>query len=75
MAVTEHTKRWGITLPLLQIPLADQRDIVAGLSDLGYTDAWSSEVVSTDAFTPLALASQWAPDLRLGTAIAPIYTR
>jgi probable F420-dependent oxidoreductase len=75
MAATEHTRRWGITLPLLQIPLAEQRDIVAGLSDLGYTDAWSSEVVSTDAFTPLALASQWAPDLRLGTAIAPIYTR
>jgi len=68
-------KRWGITLPLQQIPIAQQRDIVAGLSDLGYTDAWSSEVNSCDAFTPLALASQWAPGLRLGTAITPIYTR
>ena len=75
MAATERMKRWGMTLPLQQIPIAEQRDIVAGLSDLGYTDAWSSEVNSADAFTPLVLASQWAPDLRLGTAIAPIYTR
>ncbi len=75
MAATERMKRWGITLPLLQIPIADQRDIVAGLTDLGYTDAWSSEVSGTDAFLPLAMASQWAPALRLGTAIVPIYTR
>jgi len=75
MAATGRLKRWGITLPLHQIPIAQQRDIVAGLADLGYTDAWSSEVNAADAFTPLALASQWAPQLRLGTAIAPVYTR
>src|SRR5277367_3427434 len=28
-----------------------------------------------DGFTPLALASIWAPSLRLGTAIIPVYTR
>src|SRR5277367_1741115 len=28
-----------------------------------------------DGFTPLALASVWAPRLRLGTAIIPVYTR
>jgi probable F420-dependent oxidoreductase len=75
VAATERTKRWGITVPLQQIPIAQQRDLVAGLSDLGYTDAWSAEVNGTDAFTPLALASQWAPGLRLGTAITPVYTR
>jgi probable F420-dependent oxidoreductase len=48
---------------------------VAGLADLGYTDAWSSEVNGADAFTPLALAADWAPTLRLGTAIVPVYTR
>ncbi len=67
--------RWGITLPLRAIPLAGQRDLVAGLPDLGYTDAWSSEVSGTDAFTPLALAAEWAPGLRLGTAVAGIYNR
>jgi probable F420-dependent oxidoreductase len=71
----EPKPRWGITLPLPGIALADQREIVASLPGLGYTDAWSSEVNGTDAFTPLVLASQWASELRLGTAIAPIYTR
>ena len=68
-------KRWGLTIPLQQVPLGRQRDVVAALADLGYTDAWSSEVNAADAFTPLVLASQWAPELRLGTAIAPVYTR
>ena len=75
MAATERPKRWGITLPLHQMPIAEQRDVVASLAGMGYTDAWSSEVNASDAFTPLALASQWAPELRLGTAIVPVYTR
>ncbi len=88
------TSRWGITLPLSGIPLTGQRDLVAALPDLGYTDAWSSEVTGYDAFTPLALAAQWTSKqgtstpgadpveaglgeggLRLGTAVANIYTR
>ncbi|QUQ67417.1 LLM class F420-dependent oxidoreductase [Kutzneria sp. CA-103260] len=67
--------RWGITLPLAGIPLPKQRDLVKSLPDLGYTDVWSAETAGTDAFTPLALAAEWAPTLRLGTAIAPVYTR
>jgi probable F420-dependent oxidoreductase len=69
------TRRWGITLPLHGVPLADQRELVAALPVLGYTDAWSAELNGVDAFSPLVLASQWAPQLRLGTAIAGIYTR
>ena len=45
------------------------------MADLGYTDVWSSDANGADAFTPLALASVWAPSLRLGTAIVPAYTR
>ena len=67
--------RWGITLPLAGIPLPAQRDLVKSLPDLGYTDVWSAETAGTDAFVPLALAAEWAPQLRLGTAIAPVYTR
>ena len=52
------TSRWGITLPLNGLPLPAQRDLVAELPGLGYTDAWSSEVNGADAFTPLALAGQ-----------------
>lgn len=67
--------RWGITLPLTGVPLAEHRELVRELPDLGYTDAWTSETAGADAFTPLALAAEWAPSLRLGTAIAPVYTR
>jgi probable F420-dependent oxidoreductase len=67
--------RWGITLPLTGVPLADHRELVKELPDLGYTDVWSAETAGTDAFTPLALVAEWAPELRLGTAIAPVYTR
>jgi probable F420-dependent oxidoreductase len=72
---SQSLSRWGLTLPLQTVPLADQRDLVAALPDLGYTDAWSAELNGIDAFTPLTLASQWAPQLRLGTAIVGIYTR
>jgi len=67
--------RWGLTIPLMGMPLAQHHEIVAELEGLGYTDAWSAETNGTDAFTPLALASQWAPGLRLGPAIVPVYTR
>jgi probable F420-dependent oxidoreductase len=67
--------RYGLTVPLDGIPLPDQRDLVAALPDLGYTDVWSSETAGADAFTPLVLASQWAPSLRLGTAVVPVHTR
>jgi probable F420-dependent oxidoreductase len=68
-------QRYGITIPFDGVPLTAQRDLVAELPDLGYTDVWSSEVDGSDAFTPLVLASVWAPALRLGTAIAPVFTR
>jgi probable F420-dependent oxidoreductase len=67
--------RWGLTIPLNGVPLAHHREIVQGLEDLGYTDVWSAETNGADAFTPLALASQWAPGVRLGPAIVPVYTR
>ncbi|SOD74282.1 probable F420-dependent oxidoreductase [Jatrophihabitans sp. GAS493] len=66
---------WGLTIPLTGIPLADQAQLVSALPAFGYSDVWSSEVNGADAFTPLALASVWAPQLQLGTAIVPTYTR
>jgi probable F420-dependent oxidoreductase len=68
-------QRYGITIPFDGVPLAEQRDWIVELADLGYTDVWSSEANGADAFTPLALASAWAPSLRLGTAIVPAFTR
>jgi probable F420-dependent oxidoreductase len=68
-------QRHGMTIPFDDVPLHAQRDRIVELADLGYTDVWSSEANGADAFTPLALASVWAPSLRLGTAIVPAFTR
>jgi probable F420-dependent oxidoreductase len=68
-------QRYGMTIPFDGIQLHEQRDWIVELADLGYTDVWSSEANGADAFTPLALASAWAPALRLGTAIVPAFTR
>ncbi len=68
-------RRLGITVPFAGVPLADHRRWFADALAAGYTDAWSGEVNGTDGFTPLALAAAWEPDLRLGIAIAPAFTR
>src|SRR3989440_1494954 len=67
--------RYGMTIPFDGIPLSDHRAVYQELADLGYTDLWSSEANGTDAFSPLALAAAWVPQMRLGCAIVPAYTR
>ena len=66
---------YGMTIPFDGVPLHAQRDWIIELAALGYTDVWSSEANGADGFTPLALASAWAPALRLGSAIVPSFTR
>ena len=66
--------KYGLTIPL-QGQLFEQKAKIEELSSLGYTDVWSAEALGYDGLTPLALASVWAPELRLGTAILPAYTR
>jgi probable F420-dependent oxidoreductase len=67
--------RWGMTVPLAGVPLADHAQVFRALADAGFTDAWSSEVAGGDAFSPLALAAAWETRLRLGTAVVPVFTR
>ena len=67
--------RPGITIPFDGIPLHAHKDWFARLRALGYTDIWSAEVDGADGFTPLALAAAWEPELNLGVAITPAYTR
>jgi probable F420-dependent oxidoreductase len=67
--------RYGMTIPFDGLPLHAQREWIEELEQLGYTDVWSSEANGSDAFTPLTLASVWAPSLRLGSAIVPSFTR
>ena len=67
--------RLGISFPLQDEDLSTQADFVRELESLGYADLWTSEAQDLDGFVPLALASQWAPTLRLGIAILPVQTR
>ncbi|MGW0435000.1 LLM class F420-dependent oxidoreductase [Micromonospora sp. NPDC003197] len=64
-----------MTVPLGGVSLTDHHAVYAALAQADFTDLWSAEVNGTDAFTPLALAAAWQPRLRLGTAIASVYTR
>ncbi len=72
---SERDQRYGITVPFEGLSLPQHREVFRELVDLGYTDVWSAESGAYDAFTPLVLAAAWAPELRLGTAIIPAYTR
>ena len=65
---------YGLTIPLPG-PLHGQQNFYRELVDLGYTDVWSAESNGAEGMIPLALAAAWAPELRLGTAILPAYTR
>ena len=64
-----------MTVPLNDGPLHTQRNNIERLESLGYTDLWSAEAMGVDALSPLLLGSQWAPSMRLGTAIIPAFTR
>jgi probable F420-dependent oxidoreductase len=66
---------YAITVPFDRVPLLDQREWWQECAQLGYTDLWSAEANGADAFVPLALASTWVPDVRLGTSIVPVFTR
>ncbi len=68
------TQRYGITVPFSG-PLHTQRARFEELAELGYTDVWSAESDGFDGLTTLTLAAAWAPSLRLGTAILPVFTR
>lgn len=67
--------RYGFTFPFDGLPLHAHRDALLEAERLGYTDAWSAEIDGVDCFTPLAMAAAWTDTLRLGTAIANVYTR
>lgn len=67
--------RWGLTLPLPTLPLADHAEHVLRAEASGYTDLWSGETQGPDGFTPLALAAAWTERARLGTGVVGVYTR
>jgi probable F420-dependent oxidoreductase len=67
-------KRLSLSVPMDGFTVADLPGVAREAERLGYTDAWSFEVDGVDCFTPLA-AIGLATRLRLGTAIANVFTR
>jgi probable F420-dependent oxidoreductase len=67
-------KRWSLSVPVDGFSLADLADLAREGERLGYTDAWSYEADGLDCFAPLAVVAT-ATTLRLGTAIANVFTR
>lgn len=68
-------QRWGLTLPLPGVPLADHRPFIEQAEAEGYTDLFSGETGGPDGFTPLALAAAWTTKPRLGTGIVGVFQR
>jgi probable F420-dependent oxidoreductase len=69
------SQRWGLTLPLPGITLADHKEHVVRAEAVGYTDLWSGETAGPDGFTPLALSAAWTERARLGTGIVGVFQR
>jgi probable F420-dependent oxidoreductase len=67
--------RWGLTLPLPGLTLAEHAEYVRRAEAAGYTDLWSGETQGPDGFTPLALAAAWTERVRLGTGVVGVFTR
>jgi probable F420-dependent oxidoreductase len=68
-------QRWGLTLPLAGVPLADHRELVQKAEAIGYTDLWTGETSGPDGFTPLALSATWTERARLGTGVVGVFQR
>jgi probable F420-dependent oxidoreductase len=67
--------RWGISVPYPDTGLAGQAECYAELAARGVTDLWSLEASGWDAFTPLTLAATRLPQVHVGTAVAPVFSR
>lgn len=67
--------RWGLTLPLAGVPLADTGELVKRAEAAGYTDIWSGETAGPDGFTPLTLSAAYTERVRLGTGIVGVFQR
>ncbi len=68
-------ERWGLTLPLPGVPLAQHEGLVRRAEAAGYTDLWSGETNGPDGFTPLALSAAWTEEMRLGTGVVGVFQR
>ncbi|GAC1324062.1 MAG: LLM class F420-dependent oxidoreductase [Chloroflexota bacterium] len=69
------TERIGLSLPLDGFALDACVALAQHAEDLGYTDIWTSETSSVDAFSLLGAVATRTNTVRLGTGVVPVYTR
>ncbi len=67
-------RRVSLSVPMDGFTIPELGEVAREAERLGYTDAWSFEVDGVDGFLPLGVIGL-ATGLRLGTAIANVYTR
>src|SRR5438874_1586892 len=67
-------QRWGVTVPLTGISLAEHERVYREAEALGYTDFWGAES-DVDGVVPLALAAAWTKRATLGVAILGVFNR
>jgi len=67
--------RLGITIPFEPFQNTHFAELVRTADRCGYTDAWSYESYSSDAFTPIAAAAMLTERMHFGCAIIPVFTR
>jgi probable F420-dependent oxidoreductase len=68
-------QRWGLTVPLTGIGLADNAEHYKRAEAAGYTDLWSGETNGPDGFSPLVLGAAWTEKVRLGTGVVGVMQR
>jgi probable F420-dependent oxidoreductase len=69
------SSRLGLSLPLDGLSLPECVELAQFAEHLGYTDVWTSEINGADGFTLLAAIAARTRSIRLGLAVAPVYTR
>jgi len=67
--------RLGITIPSDPFHGKHYAELVRTADRCGYTDGWSYESFSSDAFAPIAAAAMLTERMRFGCAIIPVFTR
>jgi probable F420-dependent oxidoreductase len=68
-------RRWGLSLDLPGLSLADAAPVFRAAEEAGYTDGWPGEVAGHDGFTPVAAAATATERMRLGTGVVNAFTR
>jgi probable F420-dependent oxidoreductase len=68
-------RRWGLSLDLPGLSLAEAAPVIRAAEQAGYTDGWPGEVSGHDGFTPVALAATCTERMRVGTGVVNAFTR